>query len=88
MIFDKDYMEYIKSKQKIPEDTNVLSSTASGFNNTKLEKENFLPAVKSAAAVQREKKLQSVQYECIKRKLKEQYEKKATLLSKRLDKKA
>lgn len=42
----------------------------------------------SAALAQREKRLQSVQYECIKRKLMEQFNKKAAVLNKRIAKKA
>jgi urease accessory protein UreF len=93
MIFDKDYMEYLKSKQKISDDFsigNLTSVNGSAITNLRKTYDSYLfaNANKNAAVASREKKLQSVQYECIKRKLKEHYEKKVNFLTRRLTKKA
>ncbi len=94
MIFDKDYVEYLKSKNnKLVDESlgNLTSVNASAISNLRKTYDNqvFANQTKQSAAVaSREKKLQSVQYECIKRKLKEQYEKKVNFLNRRLTKKA
>lgn len=90
MIFDKDYLDYLVSKHRSPEElagsempgvTSQMRKTYESYLFANSNKQNV-------AVAQREKRLQSVQYECIKRKLREQYDKKATLLNKRLAKKA
>jgi hypothetical protein len=59
MIFDKDYMEYMRSKT----DETILASSIVHDRTGQYSGQQ--------AVAHRQKRLQTVQYECIKRKLKE-----------------
>lgn len=100
MIFDPNYLDYIQKKQKEQgspgsgESLRLGSPEAHHPNSSvhaaaQLIKDQHMPVHKVAtAAAEKQKKLQFVQYECIKSELKEEYEKKVGFLHKRLSKKA